>query len=611
MFFATAGLILFIWNSERAPLLKFVNIGPQMEISKDFRRKMIMKLIQAVKESPSFCEISDRQLKEAVLNSENKTYEQSKNKDEYIYYISEKLRKIKQNSGTRFEFPCDEKPGGHMIGGEDEREKIINGNIPPHVKVSQGYAHEVAEGYIGKPRKMEGMSAGYMMPQQMNAGTPDSLEPLNSYGGYGPNNACFEYQKNEYAQENKMYEPKRTVIAQQRQFVKAVNPSYPPRMNKPDFLTEEQEGLYKKMNVGEVPKQTMKTREEEMGIEQKARMKGYYYPGGHEQMGYQQTMERNPYQAVGDREGFYDSTGGRARRMSYMFTSPNGRFKTDAYSDKFGTPFMPRTEPLNPLKNFESDPRLVRNPSFRREPSIEDNERNRRNMQPVSTRTTFMPGMKSTPNNFEYSYGTTVQKTNRSFVGNVNPSLFDQNAQKDPRMDLRPFDEKKSEELFKSFCQEFMKNNTNAPGGLEERNTEDEKIVSSETEETTDEIDGEIPAKLQEFLDKNGLSLKEIKKEAEWRIEFDRVYKKFKELPESTVELASFAEIIAIQKEFLDFPFCDENDLKSWQEELERNRLKNKHNKDDYLLFIDKAIEAFSDMNSDFCFTNQESNNNK
>lgn len=78
-----------------------------MDIPIEFRRKMIITLIEALKESPSFCNIQLTQLKEAVLNSENQTYQQSKNREEYVYYINEKLRKIKNTPSQKFEFRSD------------------------------------------------------------------------------------------------------------------------------------------------------------------------------------------------------------------------------------------------------------------------------------------------------------------------------------------------------------------------------------------------------------------------------------------------------------------------------------------------------------------------
>lgn len=74
-----------------------------MEITAEFRKKMIVLLIEALKESPSFCNFRLDQLKDAVLKSEHQTFQQSKSKEEYTFYINEKLKKIKNVSAQKFE----------------------------------------------------------------------------------------------------------------------------------------------------------------------------------------------------------------------------------------------------------------------------------------------------------------------------------------------------------------------------------------------------------------------------------------------------------------------------------------------------------------------------
>ncbi|KAI4291987.1 hypothetical protein PAPHI01_1261 [Pancytospora philotis] len=89
-----------------------------MDVPTELRRKMIIALIDALRESPSFKNIQLSQLKEAVLNSENQTYMQSKNRDEYVYYIHEKLKKIQSTAAQRFEFHSarGRKPGYEAAG---------------------------------------------------------------------------------------------------------------------------------------------------------------------------------------------------------------------------------------------------------------------------------------------------------------------------------------------------------------------------------------------------------------------------------------------------------------------------------------------------------------
>ena len=65
---------------------------------------MVMTLLDALKESPSFFNIGITQLQEAVLSSEEQTYRQATSRDEYVYFINEKIKKIKAVSKQKFEF---------------------------------------------------------------------------------------------------------------------------------------------------------------------------------------------------------------------------------------------------------------------------------------------------------------------------------------------------------------------------------------------------------------------------------------------------------------------------------------------------------------------------
>ncbi|KAI5148166.1 hypothetical protein ENBRE01_0154 [Enteropsectra breve] len=66
-----------------------------MYVSNEFRHKMIITLIETLKDSPSFCNIQFEQIKEAVLNCEQQIYGMCNNKEQYVFAIQEKLRKIK------------------------------------------------------------------------------------------------------------------------------------------------------------------------------------------------------------------------------------------------------------------------------------------------------------------------------------------------------------------------------------------------------------------------------------------------------------------------------------------------------------------------------------
>lgn len=606
-----------------------------MEISTDFRRKMILILIEALKESPSFCDISDSQLKEAVLNSEHQTFQQSKSKDEYIYHINEKLRKIKQSSIQRFDIQNEDRQPTQKINNGEEKLNIINGKLPPHVKVSQVYSQE-AQRHASRKNEgfhlgFEGLQRPYLEKAQQNitfsgnhdlepAGSPGQIinngqsylktDPAKQFSGYAANQQGFGYQKMGYTQDNIGYEAMRNDFnsRQRASFINPQNKVYQQRVqthNKQDFVSNESKdvNVYNKHEYMDESKSRCTVQEKQPGygfVEPNCRKPGFYYQGSMEASQYAATPERN------NSYGFYDSNDSNQRKMAYMFASTGGRYKTDMYSDKFNAPFIKRSDPSTTLSDLENDPRLVRNPSFRREPGVEDTERVRRSMHTVSTKAAFMPNVKSPGSHFEYSYGSNMQPSNRSYVGNINPTLLEQTEK--CTQPAHPFDEKRSEELFRSFSEEFMKTNKPIASETEPKKQSfcDEETIGRTTSnqatftmsnESIEPVENEIqlPEKLQAFLENNGLCLKEISNRNAWKQLFEQVYKKYLCVP--TDASYSFSQTLQIQSEFIDYPFCDENDLKKYLRMIEIKDISPslKHSKDDYLEFIDKAIRAFSE----------------
>ncbi|KAM0679726.1 hypothetical protein GINT2_002136 [Glugoides intestinalis] len=601
-----------------------------MEISTDFRRKMILILIKALKESSSFSDISDSQLKEAVLNSEHQTFQQSKSKEEYIYHINEKLRKIKQSSIQRFDIQNEDRPLAQKINTGEEKLNIINGKLPPHVKVSQVYTQE---GQHPASRKndtfhlgFEGQQRPYLEKAQQSSIFPGSheMEPLESPGqsylkaeagkqftGYAANQQGFGCQQIGYVHENMGYEAMRNDFnsRQRASYINQQPKGYQQRMpahNKQEFVSNESKdvNLYNKPEYPENTKGRGKVQDKQPGygfLEPTCRNPGFYYQGPMDTSQYPATAERN------SAYGFYDGNDGNQRKMAYMFESAGGRYKTDMYSDKFNAPFIKRSDPSTTLGDLENDPRLVRNPSFRREAGQEDSERGRKNMHTVSTKAAIMSNVKSPGSHFEYSYGSNMQPSSRSYVGNINPTLLEQNDK--CTQPAPPFDEKRSEELFRSFSEEFMKTNSHIGCETEQKKQtfcEEETIsrVKSEQQGTfmitpefleTGEEEIQLPEKLQVFLRNNGIFLKEVGNINEWKKLFEQVYKKHICAPKDAKY--SFSHILEIQSEFPDYPICDENDLKKYLEVIEIKDIKPslKHSKDDYLEFIDKAIKAFSE----------------
>lgn len=731
-----------------------------MDISRDLRRKMIMKLIEALKESPSFCSISDSHLNEAVLNSEHHTFQHSKSKDEYIAHINEKIRKIKQSTVPRMprteqqneERINDSRTIAQKVFYEEDRSKIINGNIPSYVKVSQVYSHNHPPQPNSTSRKIDSFSIGLDRQKRMycpektvsvsQGSVPYPLSDVPSE--HLPNSPSYPTVEQHYyslqGYTPGLYDPNirdRSYTPQpQRSAAKHSSMAYssyfcPASVNSKETMgcTRGGTGFYTHPSFGEdlvsqVEVRAAKSKSETPNQssfnqqDQTSMFSGQgtavYFPDNPDLSAFSRSNERNmsqknisqgfhnvdqkPFQCpvngnvqIGTNPyGGSDPLVGRAsfganqgsrntgqQKMAYMFASSDGKFKTDLYSDKFNTPradlcfdklygpFVKRSDPATPLSDLENDPRLVRNPSYRCDSgydasshmantTISDRsaDKFKKNAQPGAMDTSIR-GCNAA---FEYSYNILNAPSNRSFVGNVNPGLLNQNSKtnvesKIPQMRNRqieqhsqadedsertlpsrtkPFNDKKSEELFRSFSEEFMKASKSFPNsqnfaqgppiddqelgaqkqGQEQAEDAEEQCTqlhspteaaqlsdtaSSVSSELSDEYDDQIPERLQAFLDANRLALKEIESDEEWRALFSRVYQALKET-ESTID-PHFRAKLEIQREFVEFPFCDESDLKGYLGFMESKKSPDhlKVSKDDYLDYIDKAIESISE----------------
>ncbi|ELA41577.1 uncharacterized protein VICG_01441 [Vittaforma corneae ATCC 50505] len=733
-----------------------------MDISRDLRRKMIMKLIEALKESPSFCNISDSHLNEAVLNSEHHTFQHSKSKDEYIAYINEKIRKIKQSTVSRAEPLDEERASDNMTVRqknyyEDDRSKIINGNIPPYVKVSQMYSQEPLHQPNSNSRKLDSFSVGFdrqnrmytsekTLPQSNMAYTSpdipsehfsrDSSYPFvdqHYYASQG-NAQVYGYSPNFYDQSacggNYTPQPQRNVSQNS-------SAAYSGYYCSASVNTKETASgcviggtdLYARPSFGEesVPQSGVRAAKPKdakyshVSCDQSKPTSRFldknttvhFSNRGDPNVLSQSTSQNNASQILynADQRPFQNSVnvnnslsgaeqfGGNPplnvsislngnqgsvntghQKMACMFVSSDGKFKTDLYSDKFNVPradlhfgkfsgpFVKRSSPATSLSDLENDPRLVRNPSYRSDSGhdVSSYVANVTNSGKSADKFKKYTQSRITDTNtgtirelntaFEYSYGTQNCTSNRSFVGNINPELLNQSGKTNVENELyqmksyqrisqpdngeqsrlfstasKPFDDKKSEELFKSISEEFMKTSTNLPGSqkfVQAPQVEDhvletpkqsqqsvkctvesnaclfspiETIQASDAEsnlslESSDEYDDQIPEKLQMFLDENQLILKEIGSDEEWRSLFDQAYQGLKMIGHA-LDLP-FKAKLEIQNEFIEFPFCDESDLKEFLEFMEGKKSTSDHlkaNKDDYLGYIDKAIEAFSE----------------
>lgn len=580
-----------------------------MDISRDLRRKMIIKLIEALKDSPSFCNISDSQLNEAVLNSEHQTFQLCKSKEEYMAHINEKLRKIKQSSIIKGEDKGgEERMNYNKNKYEEERNgKIINGNIPPYVKISQIYTQETPN-YSGLNTRKVDMFSGRMYgsnanlsnvgngnlsnvnlnnlsSNNINLNNISSNMNLNSNLSSNINNNNLNInninsnnidQNNIYGQ-NREYNNYFNIESSTEQINKQYNNEYFNRNSYGYSSTPKNE--YNQFN----------------GATLYARPNNFEQPNfkNNNSIYFQNSAETPQFS---ERGTFYE-------KEQKPFQNKQKRvFQLDSISEKTIKPenYSERYLSERYSSEIENDLRLVRNPSFI-SPSKSINSSSSSSSSSINSNITAVNNLSSNINinsnninlsnsnninpninsnslkrkDFEYSYGNTI--SNKSYVGNINPSLLN-NKKKDDLFSFKNklFDDKKSEELFKSFSDEFMKSNKNSP-------------INSNLEESDSSYDDQIPEKLQSFLDSNNLGLKEIKNGEEWIELVKRVLE--------NNENSYFKKMIEIQSEFIDFPFLDESDLKGFLKEIEKDKKEELKsiNKEDYLEFIDKAIEAFSE----------------
>lgn len=133
-----------------------------------------MTLLEALKESPSFANIQPAQLKEAVLNSESQTYQQAKSREEYVFFINEKLKKIRSASKQKFEFRSENGAGPEISAsdrgyGYKEYPTMNNGQGSP-TAYSQSYGHSPGRMAHGQEAVRQGGSEYSRHQQQFTDG---------------------------------------------------------------------------------------------------------------------------------------------------------------------------------------------------------------------------------------------------------------------------------------------------------------------------------------------------------------------------------------------------------------------------------------------------------
>lgn len=644
---------------------------------------MIIKLLEALKESPSFCNISDNQLKEAVLNSEHQTFQQSKNKNEYLYHINEKLKKIKQSSLQKYDGQGIDR--SHNVSRSniptEDRSKIINGNVPSHVKISQTYSQDNPQQLGNVHRKIETFSTG--MEMQHHANTVDSsmdtkqsyindismgttpsyikADPtkMQAFGApqhntqgyiqYPESQNSIRYQ--EFSPKINEFDPsKRANLQNLQRRMQTYNPSFNQEnfnqkrfqghispQSIPEYNDLDKNGIQNGLNLyNKHPYMQSDLRNMKPKIDHSKLQDYEMYSNSMSEMGIDRpsmigSHNTDMKQPIGFNEG-----NSIQKNTIQMFSPLGGKFKPDMDSDKFNnSQFAKRAiDPKILIPGAENDGRRVSS-SVPFECQSYNTDGYKRMMQPPK----LSQALKNQGSSFEYTYN----PSNRSYIGNINPGLLDQTHKKvnesdffnlaaqsktDKNVFTHPFDEKKSERLFKSFSEEFMKGNkesalkssigsndlkrevfsvesmnVDANSGISKQAspyTESSSKISETSNDSFESLDDEIPEELQLFLSQNNLSLKEIENEAEWTQLFKQVYSKYKDfIKNCSTSSFLFLEIIEMQNKFVFFPFINENDLKEFLKKMDsvnqKSECRLKMNKDDYLEFIDRAIEAFSE----------------
>lgn len=732
-----------------------------MCVPTDLRRKIILKLIEALKDSQSFQNIDISQIKEAVLKSEHQTFEQSKNKDEYLYFINEKMKKIHQNSAQRFdkiekfEFSGDSKEQNFE---KEDKNKIINGNIPPHVKISQMYTQEqIPQHFTNPSRKVESFAASFEQAKR-------TLDPSIGYANYSEHAmAKNSYLKAEHVkagnpytnfqpwdQQHVNYEKRNTVPYNQspHQYNHLFNnPQIHPNnsVHSPNFQMNNrpyqpyQSAVYpgriqsvsdEKITVGEneaLGYSNSYIRKSPAMYQERSKIE---VPDSRIVKDSRCTVNKNSYQDPSKQNNGFTGFS----PFVYMQPHPGNIKNTDTRMSSFmnkgdnipgynNEKFIPRPSPSRidssdcaiqvESERYKINSQNIDTISKSKDIHNHPYEAYNRSAQPNYQKPSpHLYGQNEAigarkPANFgknssTFEYGYTSNKntsSNKSFVGNINPNLIDSNMKgqsdkglpsfvssrqsSEQTVGVQPnvkqtgrnliFDEKKSEELFKSISEgfgfvskrnkpdftadsnspkssgdnEFEKRMPTTPSTFNsssemksfdhlndknmskssnvdfneqftvqkkfEDNEEgrkpsqlsnsldtfidsalffpfkpsDEAVLSSNSD------DLEIPDELSTFLEANSLSLKEIGDEDQWKSNFKKVYKQYEEVKSS--RCFPFASILEKQFKFINFVFLDDIEINRYQKIIESTPTK--ITKEDYLMFIDKAMEAFTEKN--------------
>ena len=99
-----------------------------MQVTNDYRKRMVLEMMETLKEHPAYSTIQFSLIKEAVLNCEQKIFINSKNRQEYVIAINNKIEQIKQTN-------------------INEHEKPMHNNIPIKKNVEK-FSYEMPQKYM-------------------------------------------------------------------------------------------------------------------------------------------------------------------------------------------------------------------------------------------------------------------------------------------------------------------------------------------------------------------------------------------------------------------------------------------------------------------------------
>ncbi|EQB59828.1 hypothetical protein NAPIS_ORF02594 [Vairimorpha apis BRL 01] len=94
----------------------------------DERKQIILHLYKLIKESKMFQDYNDEDIKEAAIKSEQKAYDQAKNKEEYIIFMKAKFEKVTKNN-TKINLQSNKFSNTSNINHSYNQNNISNNNV--------------------------------------------------------------------------------------------------------------------------------------------------------------------------------------------------------------------------------------------------------------------------------------------------------------------------------------------------------------------------------------------------------------------------------------------------------------------------------------------------